>query len=135
MLLPRSKGSIGLTEGRGLKLGIGLPINPLSDSDAAMAAYLSAGDPLELVSIIDEDSLPCIERTWGLEDLGSADLVDVCAEAWLKLASLIQSVVKEVGGPDLAIDLACRHNLDGIRIRVYDRGELKKGQIRGSRLR
>ncbi|TLN06072.1 hypothetical protein FDZ74_13235, partial [bacterium] len=36
MLKPSSSGYFGITEGRGLKIGLGIPIDPLQDSDEAM---------------------------------------------------------------------------------------------------
>jgi hypothetical protein len=35
MLVPKSHGWIGITEGRGVKMGFSLPTNPLMDSDEA----------------------------------------------------------------------------------------------------
>ena len=59
MLKPRSHGLIGITEGRGMKLGLGIPIDALADSDDAMKKYLavvaSKGDALELL-MDDEES-------------------------------------------------------------------------------
>ncbi|OMR58921.1 hypothetical protein AQ765_07200 [Burkholderia pseudomallei] len=39
MLVPNSHGSIGITEGRGFKLGLTFPVHPLEDSDDAMHRY------------------------------------------------------------------------------------------------
>lgn len=40
MLKPASSGSVGFTRGRGMKLGLGLPIDPLSDSKEAIKRYI-----------------------------------------------------------------------------------------------
>lgn len=139
MLLPRSKGVLGLTEGAGIKLGFGTPIDPLTDSDDAMRGYVASvqerGDFLGIITINDDDSLPCIQRRWSLDEFGDADIVDLAVSAWSKVAELMNSVVRYLGGPDLAVDLRCRHNLDGIRIRVYKRADLRAGKIAGFRLR
>jgi hypothetical protein len=37
-----SHGTIGITEGRGIKSGINIPVNPLEDIDTAMERYLFA---------------------------------------------------------------------------------------------
>jgi hypothetical protein len=138
MLKPRSRGFIGITEGRGMKLGIGVPIDPLSDSDEAMRRYLTAAaagrDFLELL-MDDEDSLPAVERRWGLEPFGDGDLVDLCAKAWLRTGTLVAAVMTELGGPELVPNLDCRHPIDAVRIRAYDRARLREGIVEGFRLR
>src|ERR1043166_4381867 len=101
MLKPKSSGFLGITEGRGLKLGMGTAIDPLTDSDDAMRKYLGVAlahqDFLGLL-IDDEDSLPCVERKWGLEVFADADLVDLCATAWLRTASVLTRVLEELDG-------------------------------------
>jgi hypothetical protein len=51
MLLPDSRAIVGITEGRGMKLGMGFPINPLDDSDVGIRRYLyvtsEKGDPFD----------------------------------------------------------------------------------------
>jgi hypothetical protein len=68
----KSHGVIGLTEGRGIKLGFGTPIDPLEDSDNAMERLLCVvaerGDFLDILKD-DEDSVPCVKREWRLPDL------------------------------------------------------------------
>ena len=137
MLKPRSYGLIGITEGRGMKLGLGIPIDALADSDDAMKKYLavvaSKGDALELL-MDDEESLPAVERHWGLKPFGDADLVDLRVKAWLRVGSLLTTVVKQLDGPEFAPQLDCRHDLDAVRIRAYSREKLRSGIVEGFRL-
>ncbi len=130
MLKPRSSAAIGITEGRGMKLGMGLPVSPFTDSDDAMRAYLSGQDILGILTD-DEDSIPCVERHWRLDAFGEEDVVDVCARAWLRTASVLTDVLTELGGPEFAPDLSCRHELANVRFRLYDRGDLRQGRIEG----
>jgi hypothetical protein len=130
MLMPRSSAAIGITEGRGMKLGIGMPVSPFTDSDDAMQSYLKGKDILDIL-MDDEDSIPCVERHWRLDAFGDEDIVDVCAKAWLRTASVLTNVLTELGGPEFAPDLSCRHELDHIRFRVYDRGILRRGRVEG----
>src|SRR5215467_5943318 len=67
--------------GRGMKLGFGIKITPLYDSDHAMHRYLAAGDVLDIL-MPDEDSMPCVEREWRLPDFDE-ELIDLCSRAWL----------------------------------------------------
>ncbi len=139
MLLPRSRGALGLAEGVRMKLGIGIPIDPLTDSDDAMRHYVGSvqekGDFLGIITTDDEDSLPCIQRRWSLEEFGDADILDLAASAWSQVATLMNTVIHYIGGPDLTVDLGCRHNLDGVQIRAYNRADLRAGKIAGFRLR
>src|SRR5690625_1888961 len=40
MLKPASSGSVGFTRSRGMKHGLGLPIDPLSDSEEGIKKYI-----------------------------------------------------------------------------------------------
>jgi hypothetical protein len=103
-----------------------------------MQAYLDLvrerGDFFQILQD-DDDSLPAVERRWGLEGLGDEDVVDICSQAWLRVGSLISDVFRELGGPDQAPDLSCRHDLRSVRVRAYSREELRNGNIKGFRLR
>jgi len=126
MLLPSSSGFIGITEGRGLKLGIGIPIDPRTDSDEAMRYYLllcaSEGDPLQILSP-DEDSVPCVEREWRLPQF-EGDIVDVCATAWVRVGELITATLTWLGEDPPPLSLECRHASQEVRIKTYDRNQL-----------
>jgi len=123
MLVPASTAFIGTTEGRGLKVGVKVPIHPLQDSDAGMRGYVELvrkrGDQLELLRP-DEEALPCVERRWGIKHL-DGELVDVCAKAWLRVGEVVADIVQWLGEerPTLALD--CRHSSRQVRIKVYDR--------------
>ncbi len=128
MLLPASSGYIGVTEGRGLKLGMGQPIHPLEDSDAAMDRFLEAiavaGDVLGILHD-DEESLPCVYREWKLEPF-EADTLEVCAQAWLRVGDLIAQTLRWFGAKPPPLDLECRHSSQDVQFKMYDREELRK---------
>src|SRR5260370_41215449 len=134
MLKPGSFAFIGITEGRGMKLGLGLPVDPLMDSDAAMSRYLELakeqGDTLELLRE-DEESLPAVERRWRLEPFGDADLVDLCANAWHRMGAHMSEVMARGGIPGSVPQLDCRHELEKIRVRAYSREALRAGKVDG----
>ena len=73
MLLPSSTACIGLTEGRGVKLGMQLSVDPRVDSDEMMLRYLhaTAHDGNDVLGLLrpDEDSLPCVQREWRIPRL------------------------------------------------------------------
>jgi hypothetical protein len=133
MLVPNSPGFLGVTEGRGLKMGFSLPLHALEDSDAAMERYLRlAKTDKDFLGILrdDEDSLPCVQREWRLEGIDGADdgadIVDICARAWLRLGETIVDILKWSGADVPALSLDCRHGSENVRLKLYDRDDLRK---------
>jgi len=128
MLKPASSGFVGITEGRGIKLGIGVPIDPLQDSDIAMQKYLhfcAGHDDLMGVLGDDEESLPCIERTWKLDQFPDEDVTDLAARAWQKMADLMSDVAVWLGNEPIPFKLS-RAPTKWIRIKMYDREKLRE---------
>lgn len=127
MLKLDSRGTIGITEGRGIKLGIGIAIGPLEDSDAAMDRYLHVvnkqGDFFEILKE-DEDSMPCVHRQWRLPEFGD-EIVNVCAAAWLRTGETIAEVLRWLGTEPLPLSLDCRHSGQRVQFKLYNRDKLK----------
>lgn len=124
MLIPNSHAQIGITEGRGMKMGITFTVHPLEDSDYAMERYLQYaaenGDSFGLLTP-DEDSLPCVFRLWRLKGF-EEEVVDLCAKAWLKVGKLIADVLNWLGEnqiPELSLD--CRHTSQQMQYKIYSR--------------
>lgn len=135
MLVPNSNCSVGVTELRGMKLGMGLRIDPLEDSDNAMRRYLKVvaerGDFLGIL-IPDEDSIPCVYREWRLPDF-DVEIIEACAQAWLRMGQILVEVLRWMGfePPPLALD--CRHGTQKVQFKLYERGKLTE-QLRGLRI-
>jgi hypothetical protein len=128
MLLPASRGSIGITEGRGMKMGLSVPINPLFDSDFAMSTYIETlveGDDFLDLLFEDEESLPCVERIWRLERFED-ELTDLAARALLRTGALVNEVVAWLGGEPAELSMQCRHSSDRARIKLYKREQLRE---------
>ena len=128
LLKPKSSGSVGITELRGMKLGISLPIDPLEDSSDAMDRYVhfasQKGDFLGFLQD-DEDSVPCVERIWRIPDFDE-ELVDLCASAWTKTGQLLNEVVAWLGASEaLPLSLSCRHSSSRVRFQLFNRAELQ----------
>ena len=130
MLVPNSSGFVGITELRGMKFGMRFPVYPLEDSADAMDRYLlaiaEAGDFLGILQD-DEDSLPCVERTWQLEEI-DGDLVDICARAWQRTGEAINLVSQRFDARELPLGLECRHASDKMRFKLFDRANLRLRQ-------
>jgi hypothetical protein len=127
ILVPNSHGAIGITEGRGFKLGLAFPVHPLEDSDHAMHRYLQhvavKEDFLQLL-VSDEDSLPCIHRVWRMPSF-EKEIIDLVADAWLRTGETINAVVQWLGMPPEQLSLDCRHSSQKIQFKSYDRKELR----------
>jgi hypothetical protein len=134
MLVPSSKGSIGITEGRGFKLGLTFPVHPLEDSDDAMHRYLhyvlEHNDFLQIL-MPDDDSLPCIHREWRLPNF-EQELVELAAQAWLRTGETVNKVVAWLGPEPPELSLSCRHSSQQVQFKVFDRIILNK-QLRQMR--
>ena len=131
MLVPNSHVAIGVTEGRGMKLGMSFPSHPLEDSDHAMDRYLLfIKDNKDILGVLtpDDDSMPCVEREWKLPQFEN-DIVEVCAVAWLRLGETISEVVRWLGADVPPLSLDCRHTAQRVRFKLYARDTLIKRQM------
>ncbi len=129
MLVPRSHGAIGLTDGRGFKHGLTLPIHQLEDSDTAMRRYLTVAvrngkDILDLF-IPDDCTLPCVYREWKIEPFDE-EIVELAARAWLRVGETVTEVARWLGADVPALSLNCRHTAQDVQFKTYDRSALSK---------
>ena len=134
ILVPSSHGSIGITEGRGFKLGLTFPVHPFEDSDDAMHRYLhhvlKHKDFLQIL-MPDDDSLPCIHRQWKIPNF-EQELVELSAQAWLRTGETVNAVVAWLGSPPPELSLNCRHSSQQVQFKVFNRTALNK-QLRQMR--
>jgi hypothetical protein len=126
MLVLGSTATVGITEGRGIKLGVTFPVHALEDSDHGMRRYLAVskecGDILGIL-IQDEDSLPCVQRQWRLPEFED-EIGEVCARAWLRLGETVAAVLSWLGAQPPPLSLDCRHATQEVQFKLYDRDEL-----------
>lgn len=126
MLIPDSNCSVGVTELRGMKLGMGLNMDPREDSDHAMHRYLAIaaerGDVLGIL-IPDEDSIPCVQRVWRLSGFDE-EIVEVCARAWLRTGETIAAVLRWMDVDPPPLSLECRHAEQKVQFKLYEREKL-----------
>jgi len=128
MLKLGSSGSVGITELRGIKLGIGMPINPLEDSEVAMDRYIhyaaKEGDFFQFL-MDDEDSIPCVERAWQIPSL-DGELLEICTTAWKRTGDLVNEVIVWLHASPIPWTLSCRHDPNRVRFKLFDRSKLQK---------
>ena len=125
MLLPGSSCMVGVTEPRGMRLGIGVKADPREDSDTVMERFFRSlsKNNLEGLLVADSDSVPCVKRTWKLASF-DGEVVEFCAKAWLRLGGTINAVLQwlQEDVPPLSID--CLHAQEAVQFKLYDRDEL-----------
>jgi hypothetical protein len=103
MLKPLSKGYIGFTRGRGLKLGVGLPIDPLVDSVQAILKYIShAAKSSDFMGILytEEDGsgeYTCVKREWKMSQFPNIEITQLAANAWEKVAQAFFDIAAAKG--------------------------------------
>ena len=126
MLLPNSSCVVGVTELRGMKLGMGWLTDPREDSDAAMDRYLRVAREDDFLGLLipDEDSIPCVQRVWRLGGL-DGEIVGLCAEAWLRVGKTIGAVLEWLHEEVRPLSLDCLHGQQKVQFRLYERDELK----------
>lgn len=127
MFLPHSHAELGITEGKDMKLGLTLPVHPLEDSAHAMDRYLKqASEHRDFLGVLipDDDSIPCVYRRWHLEGFDE-EIVNLCAEAWLRLSQVLASVLRWLGEEDVPeLTLNCRHASRSVHYKLFDRQSL-----------
>ena len=128
MIVPHSKCSLGVTEGRGMKLGFGWKLDAREDSDHAMHQYLYAvaeqGDFLGILEP-DDDSIPCVYREWRLHGFDE-QVIDLTASAWLRTGETVAEVLEWAGFDPPSLDLDCRHGDQKLKFKLFDREELQR---------
>jgi hypothetical protein len=133
MLRPRSSAAVGITEGRGMKLGVGWQVDPFTDSDdtmrSAIATDPSGGGPFGILEE-DEESMPCVRRSWHVGDFED-DILVMAVQALKLTESLLRSSAERIGLQLPARAWECEPRPDRYEFRVYDRDDLRAGRILG----
>jgi hypothetical protein len=125
MLTLESRGSIGTTEGRKVKLSFPFRVHPNENSDAAYARYkeICRTDKMWRGLGPDCDSAPALWRTWMIPQFPNRDLLDITFEAWTLLGELLSAAVVALGGEALDLSMPCRHDPDDVKIKRFSQHE------------
>ena len=121
---PSSNGMIGFTRGRGLKLGLGLPIDPLEDSEVAILKYIDhAVSETDFFGILysEEDGggeYTCVHREWRLKGYGDAEVTHAAAQAWNKISHILFEVAQRLGAKvvELRFELSAPND---VQLEIY----------------
>lgn len=131
MLLPNSECNVGVTEFRGLKLGMKLNFDPRLDSLLVMHQYIFAtrdDDNADFLGILidDEDSIPCVQRVWRFTAFPDDEIIDLCSKAWLRMGQLVEDVIRWLGATPPPRNLKCRHGTQKIQFKLFERKKLQE---------
>jgi hypothetical protein len=108
-----SKGVVGTTEGRGVKIGIPFPVSPNESSNEAYERFKRVCREDNFIRSLagpDCDSWPCIIREWKIREFPDSDLLDICIDAWRKMGTILSEILEVIGGEKLDLSLSCRHD-------------------------
>ena len=126
MLKPASKGSVGYTRGRGLKIGLGMPIDPLEDSEIAILKYIHhvAKTDFDFLGILytEEDGggeYTCVQREWRLQQFPDKELTQLAAEAWERVAQIVLGTAEKLGAEVIAPTFQLQ-NQNRIQFEIYN---------------
>lgn len=103
MLKPASKGTVGFTRGRGLKLGLTWPIDPLDDSKVAILKYIHfAVKDEDFLGILytdadGSDEYTCVQREWRLDQFPDEEVTSLAAKAWELVAQVTYEAATRLG--------------------------------------
>lgn len=131
MLKPASKGMVGYTRGRGLKLGMGIPIDPLDDSEVAILKYIYfAAKDKDFMGILytEEDGsgeYTCVQREWRLQQFPDEELTRLAAKAWEDVAKVAYEVAIQLGAKTMEpkIELG---NPNRVQFEIYNPAWVKE---------
>jgi hypothetical protein len=125
MLETASKGTVGFTRGKGIKLGIGRDINANYDSTDAILDYISfAAKNVDFLGILytEEDGIgeyTCVQREWRLSSFPETEITTLCAHAWESVAKLIIDLAKQLGTDFIYPKLDIRP-IDEVELEIYN---------------
>jgi hypothetical protein len=122
---PKSRGQIGTTEGRRIKLSFPFAVHLWETSDEAYERYKEMCRTDKFLRDLgpDCDSAPALWRTWMIPQFPDRDLLDVAFETWTLLGELLSGAVEAFGGEKLDLSMPCRHDPNLVRIKRFDQQE------------
>jgi hypothetical protein len=137
MLKPASSGTIGFTRGKGLKLGLGIAIDPLDDSENAILRYIhAAAKDADFLGIhyTEEDGggeYTCVQREWRMEQFNDTELTKLAAQAWDRVAKLTLNTATRLGASVVEPKFELQ-NPNKVQLEIY-RPEWVKEKLEGAK--
>jgi hypothetical protein len=131
-LLPGSTCFVGTTEGRGVKFGIGMPLDPMQDSRIGIERMLGLiamhGDTFGILAN-DHESLPCVERIWRLDRFPDEEVIDLACDAWGRMADFFNVTLEHLGKDRHEFKVE-RRPANEVRIVMFNRHHMRTEMLR-----
>ena len=124
-----SKGSVGTTEGRGIKISIGFNVAPHESTQEAYERFKSLCKNDGVIRGLagpDCDSWPMIRREWRIQEIPEDELLELSVNAWRLLGEVISKIVVTLGGEPLDLSFSCRHDPEKVKTMEFSQQEFFK---------
>lgn len=121
-----SSGSVGTTEGRGIKIAIPIHVKPYETTQEAYDRFkiLCRGNKaLRCIAGPDCDSWPMIRREWIVPDFPGLELLELAIDAWGLVGEVISQIVQRLGGEAIDLSFSCRHDPEKVKTVEFNQRE------------
>lgn len=129
MLEVLSKGAVGTTEGRGIKISIPFPVAPHESTQDAYERFKEVCRKDKFIRSLagpDCDSWPMIRREWKIPDFPEKELLELSVDAWRLVGEVLSQIVVKLGGEKLDLSFSCRHEPEKVRTLEFSQKEFFK---------
>ena len=113
-----SKGSVGTTEGRGIKISIGFQVAPYETTGEAYERFKALCKKEKTIRGLagpDCDSWPMIRREWRIQEFPDKELLELSIDAWRLMGNVLSQIVVLLGGEVLDLSMSCRHDPEKVK--------------------
>ena len=129
MLEVLSKGCVGTTEGRGIKISLAFNVAPHETTHDAYERFKAICREDKLIRGIagpDCDSWPMIRREWKIPDFRDKELLEISIDAWRLVGAAMSEILAKLGGERLDLSLSCRHEPERTKTVEFSQREFFK---------
>jgi hypothetical protein len=129
MLEVLSKGCVGTTEGRGIKISIPFAVAPYETTQEAYERFKDVCRRDQLIRGLagpDCDSWPMIQREWKIPEFPDKELLELSIDAWRLVGEVLSKIVMNLGGESLDLSFSCRHEPERVRTVEFNQQEFFK---------
>ena len=126
MLSCLSTGTVGTTEGRGIKIGISFPVFPTETTIEAyqrFKLYCKRNKSFRNLCGPDCDSWPIIVRDWKIEDFPDINLLDLSINTWCLVGNTLSDILIILGADNLDLTFSCRHDIELVRKMEFNQAD------------
>jgi len=129
MLEVLSRGCVGTTEGRGIKISIPFAVAPYETTHEAYERFKAVCRKDKVIRGLagpDCDSWPMIRREWKIPEFPDKELLELSIDAWRLVGKVLSQIVMELGGESLDLSFSCRHEPERVKTVEFNQQEFFK---------